>query len=343
MQRPCLLVLAGLLVSGCLLSVRGDPAAAAENDTSVVATTEATEADFDEHIKENPYVVVMFYAPWCFWSKMLLPEFDIAAANLTVHDPPVKLIKVDCDCGGVRCELCGSDRYNITGYPTLKWFADGSSDSPTPLPLGGSSSADEIVEWVEGQLSNSTNQADQTLAEEPVPFRRTQSDPAPVAESDTSVVAIEATEADFDEHIKESPYVLVMFYAWWCPASQAMLPVFDNVTANLTERDPAVKLIKVECDGNPDLCEKYWIEHVPMLKLFTDGNLTELATYEGEKGVKAIVDWVDGQLNNTTMAAHQADATLAGDESDEAVEGVPLRRTEKDSSHRCQRFHLRRA
>ncbi|CEL92718.1 unnamed protein product [Vitrella brassicaformis CCMP3155] len=145
--------------------------------------------------------------------------------------------------------------------------------------------------------------------------------PAPAAGSDTSVAAIEATEADFDEHIKGSPHVLVMFYASWCLPSQRMLPVFDNVTQILATHDPAVKLIKIDCadgtfDGWLDLCDDdgYHIDSVPTFKLFTDGSVKAAVerpsrywmnattahggNYEGETGVNLIVDWVDGQLNN---------------------------------------------
>lgn len=70
-----------LLVAFCLT------AAAAEE--VVVLTTAA----FDQHLKDNKYVLAEFYAPWCGHCKKLAPEFEKAAQSL--KSTGVSLGKVD--------------------------------------------------------------------------------------------------------------------------------------------------------------------------------------------------------------------------------------------------------
>ncbi|CEM10172.1 unnamed protein product [Vitrella brassicaformis CCMP3155] len=124
-----------LLLSGSPLSVCGGKAKGS-------MAMEVSQADFDKHIKESPYVMVMFYAPWCYWSRMLLPDYDKAAEKLAMHDPPVKLIKVDCTRNFVVAE-----KYGVHEYPTLKFFTDGSIHE-----YHGGRGVNEIVNWVNRQL-----------------------------------------------------------------------------------------------------------------------------------------------------------------------------------------------
>ncbi|XXQ32748.1 Thioredoxin domain-containing protein [Plasmodiophora brassicae] len=65
--------------------------------------------------------IVDFYAPWCGHCKKLEPELDAAAAQLR-GKTEVKFGKVDCT---VEKDL--AKEYNIQGYPTIKFFRDGSA------------------------------------------------------------------------------------------------------------------------------------------------------------------------------------------------------------------------
>lgn len=96
-----------------------------------------TEATFDEFIKEHPHVLVEFYAPWCGHCKKLAPEYAKAALKLK-NSNGAPLAKVDA-----TVEKSLGERFGVKGYPTLKFFMNGS-----PVDFNGGRTEDEIVNWV---------------------------------------------------------------------------------------------------------------------------------------------------------------------------------------------------
>ena len=58
--------------------------------------------------------VVMFYAPWCGWSKKTIPEWDKFAEQHDDEHTGVRVSKVDCTKHKDVCQ-----RYQINGYPSI--------------------------------------------------------------------------------------------------------------------------------------------------------------------------------------------------------------------------------
>jgi protein disulfide-isomerase-like protein len=86
-----------------------------END--VVHLTEET---FGDALAGTSSLLVMFYAPWCGHCKKMKPEYERAAATLIVEEVPGALAAVDAT---KEREL--ATRYNITGFPSVKYFKEG--------------------------------------------------------------------------------------------------------------------------------------------------------------------------------------------------------------------------
>ncbi|KAF9676689.1 hypothetical protein SADUNF_Sadunf08G0029100 [Salix dunnii] len=76
-----------------------------------------TEKNFSNFIATNPYVMVEFYASWCYWSRKLAPEYS-AAATLLKGEAVLAKVEATVEMGLAR-------KYEIQGYPSLFLFAGG--------------------------------------------------------------------------------------------------------------------------------------------------------------------------------------------------------------------------
>lgn len=81
-----------------------------------------TDSNFDKFFETHQTVLVEFYAPWCGHCKALAPEYEKAAKVLKSKRSPVSLAKVDA-----TKETALGTKYDIKGYPMLKFFKDGLS------------------------------------------------------------------------------------------------------------------------------------------------------------------------------------------------------------------------
>lgn len=134
LNKKTLFHFATLLTSA--IGAAAQQGAVAPDDSAVVKLTADT---FEGFIKENPLVLVEFFAPWCGHCKTLGPHYVKAADALKEKDIP--LAQVDCT---EQQELCMSQ--GIRGYPSLKTFKD--HDSSSPKDYEGGRTAEAIISYM---------------------------------------------------------------------------------------------------------------------------------------------------------------------------------------------------
>lgn len=98
---------------------------------------------YKEFISHHPYVFIMYYAPWCYWSRATLPEFNAAARILAHHEPPVILAQVDAS---TEEEI--ANYADIREFPTLKLFIDGAVGQA----YNGRRHRTHLVHWIDSRL-----------------------------------------------------------------------------------------------------------------------------------------------------------------------------------------------
>merc|ERR1719512_78313 len=96
------------------------------------------EKTFDAAIKDNTFILVEFFAPWCGHCKQFAPEYSAAAKQLKLQSPPIPLAKVDA-----TAEHKLAEEHGVRGYPTIRLFIDGKDQEYT-----GGRTEQSIVTWV---------------------------------------------------------------------------------------------------------------------------------------------------------------------------------------------------
>jgi len=97
-----------------------------------------TKDTFDDAVKNNKHLLVKFVAPWCGHCKSLAPAYAAAAKQLADSGSEIKLASVDAT---IEQDL--AQKYDVKGYPTIKFFSDG-----TTFEYTGGRSQDDIISWL---------------------------------------------------------------------------------------------------------------------------------------------------------------------------------------------------
>ncbi|KAL3630234.1 Thioredoxin-like domain [Castilleja foliolosa] len=134
----------GLLVVFVVLAAALSSSVASAEEVEKVLTLDHT--NFSDTISKHDFIVVEFYAPWCGHCQALAPEYEKAASQLSSHDPPIVLAKVDANEEANR-EL--ATEYQIQGFPTLKIIRKGGK---IIQEYKGPREAEGIVDYLKRQV-----------------------------------------------------------------------------------------------------------------------------------------------------------------------------------------------
>lgn len=93
---------------------------------------------------------------------------------------------------------------------------------------------------------------------------------------------------EFNETIKNSPDVLVEFFATWCPHCRKFYPVLEQAAAQLAAK--GVRTVQCDVDKLSDLADTYQIDTIPTLVFFQNGQLMELSA--GSRDIQGVLDFV---------------------------------------------------
>lgn len=103
---------------------------------------ELTDKNFAQFIASNSHAMVEFFAPWCGHCKKLKPEFEKAAVHWQG--------KVGFGAVEATTETTLARVYDISRYPTLKWFVKGQIiDYPSTKD---SLTAAALTSWIEDRI-----------------------------------------------------------------------------------------------------------------------------------------------------------------------------------------------
>nr|UMA82692.1 venom-related protein disulfide isomerase [Conus ebraeus] len=220
-----------------------------------------TKDTFDSFVLSQGSVLVMFYAPWCGHCKRMKPAFG-QAASVIVEEKLGALAAVDAT---IEQQL--ADRFEIRGYPTLKYFRDGKY----AFEYSGGRTADDFIAFLRNP------DAPPTI-------------PSPEPQwSDIVSDVHHLTDTSFDEFIAANKKTLVMFYSPGCGHCKKMKPDYMTAATRLKEKVPDARLAAVDATKFKDLAHKYHIKGYPTLKYFEDGAFK--ADYKSGRSAEDLVEF----------------------------------------------------
>ena len=93
-------------------------------------------------------------------------------------------------------------------------------------------------------------------------------------------------EAEFDE-ITSKGITLVDFYADWCGPCKMLAPILEELDGEY----PDITFIKVNCDDEMHLAERFGIMSIPAIYMFKDGKLLlNTGGYMGKEQARIFIE-----------------------------------------------------
>ena len=105
------------------------------------------------------------------------------------------------------------------------------------------------------------------------------------------MAALHLNEALFEELLCGDKPVLVEFWAPWCGHCVKLEGAFDQIADEYAGR---LAIGKINIDEWPELAEKYFIEYVPTLVIFSEGDLVDFVISPGSRD--AITHFIEETL-----------------------------------------------
>eukprot|EP00177_Eucheuma_denticulatum_P001440 GFKZ01002596.1.p1 GENE.GFKZ01002596.1~~GFKZ01002596.1.p1 ORF type:complete len:362 (+),score=56.97 GFKZ01002596.1:536-1621(+) len=231
--------------------------------TTALYYKDVTASDFDSLIDSSKASIMLeFYAPWCGHCKNLAPDYE-KLGNTFERQSDVIIAQVDADKHKSLAK-----RFDIKGFPTLKWVQKG-SDVNSAIDVESPRTAEGLLDYV-----NSKTGLSKTLKSGPP------SNVTPLTDSNFDTIAL-----DKDKH------VFVGFFAPWCGHCKAMKPDWEKL-AELYVDEPNVVVASVDCDAYSSLAEKYEVGGFPTLKFSGLGDV-DFEDYSGGRQLDDLVSYVN--------------------------------------------------
>ena len=101
---------------------------------------------------------------------------------------------------------------------------------------------------------------------------------------------LELTSKNYDDEVKNfKGFVLVDFWATWCAPCRMVLNILKDVPKIFGDD---IKIVKLDCDDEPEIAKTFAVKAIPTLIIFRDGVKVSSFAASG-KPKSAIFKWIE--------------------------------------------------
>ncbi|MFF5532564.1 thioredoxin family protein [Streptomyces cinerochromogenes] len=105
---------------------------------------------------------------------------------------------------------------------------------------------------------------------------------------------VELTKENFDQMVSENEFVLIDFWAEWCPPCRQFAPVYEKAAAD----NPDLVFGKVDTEAQPELAAAFEVQSIPTLMIIRD----QVAVFAQPGALPApVLEDLIGQARNLDM------------------------------------------
>ena len=104
-------------------------------------------------------------------------------------------------------------------------------------------------------------------------------------------MALEVTDANFEELVNAGKPMVLDFWAEWCGPCRMVSPIIDELA---TEYEGKVTIGKMDVDNNNDVVAQFGIRNIPTVLFFKEGKLVDKQVGAAQKA--AFVAKIDALL-----------------------------------------------
>ncbi|KAJ3032669.1 hypothetical protein HDV00_007284 [Rhizophlyctis rosea] len=244
--------------------VPGIAASAAEE--SVLALTPDT---FSKHIDGSKPALVEFYAPLTVGFVLqvnLAPVYEELGKAFSSLSDKIVIAKVDADAH----KSLGS-KFDVKGYPTLKWFPKG--ETKKPVDYSGGRDLDSFLSFIKEKTGLAPN------IKKPQTF-------------------VEVLTADsFDAVVKDkTKNVLVEFYAPWCGHCKSLAPKYEQVAKDFANEKNVV-IANLDATAHKEIADRFNVAGYPTIKFFpAGGDIKNPEEYSGGREEADFVKFINEKV-----------------------------------------------
>lgn len=125
-----------------------------------------------------------------------------------------------------------------------------------------------------------------------------------LAEGDVFIL----TDDNYDETLKNSPVVMVKFFAPWCGHCKAFAPEYEKAAKMAKEQGKPYVIAELDATVHKKAAEREGIQGFPTVKLYLSGKAID---YNGDRTAEAVIKFIDKKTSPPTTELKTADEVKA--------------------------------